>query len=694
MIIIESLVKNLLLKKIQYFQVKFLQIFIETDFYYLERYSGNTEKYYIMKTLLIFPPSGYMMSPYLSLPSLVSYMKKNGFTETFQRDLNIEFLDEILKPERLHPVCENVTKRFERLNSKGSLSIEDQIDYLKLSLSLISAPYLIKNIEKSKKLARISKERKVDFAAYTGAMDVIKKAKDFYFINHKDYVEKTSYSKDEFLSLVNNEKNPFTKLFKEKFLQSLLDLKPDVIGIAICFFEQLIPAFTLAKLIKNQKKFLHITSGGSMITILKDKLSDFPEFFEFFDTFIPHEGEIPLFNLVKTLEAKRDLSDVEGIIYNKGGRIITSEPIHPVSIKEIPPPDFTGFPLELYFSPDLYIPITVTRGCYWNKCSFCSFSEAFDRKYRGKTGEEIGEDLKLLIKKYDTNYFEFSDNALPVKALISGLEELKTESIEVFWTGQAIPTSVFTEERCKQLYNLGCKLMMFGMETGSDRILSRMNKNFKVADLKKAIINCHNAGISVLVFVIIGFPGETEEEAEITLNFIKENRNYIDFVCIHPFALSSGSPISIEPEKYGVVKLEGEDISTSYNYDVKEGLSPAEAWEKVSSSGFNNDVFYPYFCLNRDNPRDGFKEKKLLTKEEFFNSFSKRVTLSEKVSFLKLNYNWAKWNDLSEILKKSLSISKEVPDTFETKSPDHALVVSSSEVDDFYVLENNTGEKI
>jgi len=646
-----------------------------------------------MKTLLIFPPTGYMMSPYLSLPTLVAYMKKNGFSHTFQRDLNIEFLEEILKKERLEPVYKKVQKRFERLNSKDSLNFEDQSDYLKLSLSLISAPYLIKNIEKSKKLARIDKDSQVDFPTYTGAMDVIKKAKDFYFINHQNYVQETSYSKDEFLSLVKNHSNPYSDLFKEKFLQSILDVKPDILGIAICFFEQLIPAFTLASLIRENNKSLHITAGGSMITILKDKLLDFPEFFEIFDTFISHEGEVPLLNLVKTLEAEKAISDVSGILYKKGNKVINTGTPSPVSIKEIPPPDFSGFPLHLYFSPELYIPLTVTRGCSWNKCSFCAFSEAFDRKYRVKTGKEIAKDLKSLISKYDTNYFEFSDNALPVKALISGLEILKDEDIDVFWTGQAIPTSIFSEENSEKLHDLGCKLMMFGMETGCDRILSLMNKNFKVKDLKEAIWNCHNAGLSVLVFVIIGFPGETEDEAEITLNFIKENREAIDFVCIHPFALSSGSSLSSEPEKYGVVKLEEEDLSTAFNYELLEGISSKEAWEKVSGSGFNNDVFYPYFCLHREMPASSIKGNSLLTKEEFFKCISRKVSLNENVSFLKLNYNWARWKDLTRILKSSLSVYRKDKIEVEAKYPDQATVIHSSKVDDFYVLEKKIGDR-
>jgi len=649
---------------------------------------------YIMKILLVFPPLAYMMSPYLSLPSLVAYMRKNGYVETCQRDLNIEFLDEILTPEKLEKNYDRVFSSWKELDKKRCLLPEEQSDYINLSSRLAAFPYLIRNILKAKKIAR-GQEGKPDFISYRNSLDLIKKGIDFFFTGYEDFRGNSSFEKDRFIELIMSPRNPFTGIFKEQFLPSIIDASPSLVGIAISFFDQLIPAFTLASLIRKTCESVHITAGGSMVTILKDKIPEIPHFLDFFHSFIPDEGEISLLELACSMEEGRGLREIPGLIYKRDDNIVSNSRDISINIKDIPPPSFEGFPLEEYFSPGLYLPLTATRGCSWNKCSFCAFSEAFNRKFRCKDKELLAEDIKELIEKYNTSFFEFHDNALPVKTLISSLELLEEEGVKISWSGQAIPTEIFTEETCQKLHRLGCKLLMFGMETGCERVLSLMNKNFKVSHLKEALWNSHRAGISVLVFVIIGFPGETGEEAEFTFKFLEDNREAIDAVCLHPFILASGSYAGCNPEKYGIVKLPAGDITASFPYETRQGLSEKEAWEIVFDSGYNNDVFYPYFVFERTG--EEFVESKFtcLSEKEFFRLFRKVIYLDDDVSFLEVNFHWKKWTDVDSVIKYGcLKFLRGFPCDITLKYMAPAWLLYNGRTGLYYTIEKSAGDKI
>jgi len=647
-----------------------------------------------MKILLIFPPLAYMMSPYLSLPSLVAYMRKNGCRETCQRDLNIEFLDEILTPEKLEENYDRVFSSWKEMDRKECLLPEEQSHYINLSSRLAAFPYLIRNILKAKRIAR-GQEGKPDFISYRNSLDLIKKGIDFFFTGYEDFRGNFSFHRDRFIQLVMSPLNPFAGIFKEKFLPSIIEESPSVVGIAVSFFDQLIPAFTLAGLIRETNRSVHITAGGSMVTILKDKIPEIPCFFDFFDSFIPDEGEIPLFELTRSLEEGRGLKEIPGLIYKRDDNIVRNSGDISINIKDIPPPSFEGFPPEKYFSPGLYLPVTATRGCSWNKCSFCAFSEAFNRKFRCKDKELLAEDIKELIEKYNTSFFEFHDNALPVKTLISSLELLEEEGVKISWSGQAIPTEVFTEENCQKLHRLGCKLLMFGMETGCDRVLSLMNKNFKVSHLKEALWNSHNSGIFVLVFVIIGFPGETREEGEITFKFLEDNREAIDAVCLHPFILASGSHAGCNPEKYGIVKLPAGEITASFPYETREGLSEKEAWETVFNSGYNNDVFYPYFVFERAGKEFVEPEYKCLSGQEFFRLFRKIISLDDDVTFLEVNFDWKKWPDVDSVIKYGcLKFLRGFSCDVNFKYAAPAWLLYNGRTGFYYTIEKSPGDKI
>ena len=109
-------------------------------------------------------------------------------------------------------------------------------------------------------------------------------------------------SQDIFMAMDDEDENIFLDLYKDYTLSSILEASPNLIGISITNTSQIIPGLTLAKLIKDQNKEIHITVGGSVFTKLIENIIKLDRLFPIVDSFIVFEGEHGLLNLIEQLE--------------------------------------------------------------------------------------------------------------------------------------------------------------------------------------------------------------------------------------------------------------------------------------------------------------------------------------------------------------------------------------------------------
>ena len=103
-------------------------------------------------------------------------------------------------------------------------------------------------------------------------------------------------SQDIFKALDDEEENIFLNLYKKHILSSILESSPNLVGISITNTSQIIPGLTLARLIKNQNKEIHITVGGSVFTKLIENIKKVDGLFSIVDSFIVFEGDMPCWN--------------------------------------------------------------------------------------------------------------------------------------------------------------------------------------------------------------------------------------------------------------------------------------------------------------------------------------------------------------------------------------------------------------
>ncbi len=539
-----------------------------------------------MRTLLLFPPQGDPFQPYSSLPALAGYLRENG-RDVSLRDLNIECHHYFTTPGRLSKACFRVRRKLDELERRTVLGYRDQSRYMRLAKASLYGPMVVERIAWAKKVLR-SKDDFFDLERYAKALDIFHKALELISAEH--YPSKIThvgfdcgYSPDSVMEVLaatrDKVQNPYIEFYQEEVAPELRRIRPDVIGISITYRHQIIPGFTLARAIKAVLPSAKVVIGGSFISSIAEKLPSCPGLFSFADYFVVYEGEQALLKLIDYLEGGGDLSKVPNLIYSEGGQVKRSEPLAIEDLNALPTPDLDGLPLDKYLSPDLVVLLPSSRGCYWRKCTFCTVSGGTNKRYRQRRVDLVVDDIEKLKAKYGSPYFFFSVDVMPAKALRNLSQALIERSVECYWQCEVRLDPAFGYSLCDLISRAGCRNLMFGMESANQRVLNMMEKGTRAGHFANILRSCNEAGIATTLFCITGFPSETVEEAEDTLNFVLRHRDIVTSATFSTFQLNEGSPVQLDPERYGITEVHKteRDLRKDYSYKVCRGQSMLEA---------------------------------------------------------------------------------------------------------------------
>ena len=550
--------------------------------------------------------------PFLSLPSLQGFLKNKGVENVSIRDLNIETMDILLSSEK---VKETLATIEERLNGgREFVSHEENPEEVSSRLNwareVIERENMVQNVEWAKSTLKSQSFYEID--DYVESWKIIDRWLQafgmLYYPSEISIADNSMrysvYSSVDVLKAVNCEhENPYHDLFNDHIVDSMMKEDPDLVGISVTATSQVMPAFTLARLLKKKNRDLHITMGGSVFTKLIDNLQQNHLIFDLVDSFIVFEGEHALLGLIEHLEDKRDLGKVPNLVYKEGDRICVNEPFHIEDINSLPTPDYDGFPLDRYLSPKRVLPLQGSRGCYWRKCTFCNL-HVDNLKFRLRNLDLVLEDIDKLKEKYGAEYMFFSDECMPVKQLDSLSSRLIEKGNDVKWMAGIRFDKGLTKEILAKARKAGCLKMVFGLESSNKRVLSLMDKGIETEITKNIIDYCDETGVAIHMYVIVGFPSETREEALETLDFVISNEKFLKskgascLACL--FELEKHAPILRDPGKYGLTKIghpKQDDLSLGYFYETDKGMTPEESgevYEHVRSEIDNRLPIFPY----------------------------------------------------------------------------------------------------
>ncbi len=544
------------------------------------------------KVLLIFPPDWYPSEPYLSLPTLTAVLRAAGH-QVVQKDVNLEMYDWYFSEDFLRRVLKRVPQQLDRLRKiSKKRELEEWETDLQLALCDVTRERIAELTEKAETAKRIVRSQdfyqadKLEWAInvfreVTATISLVyAPARICMPPMETDLSYKVFMSSDVLDAVQDTQVNVYRDVFDHILRPAIEAEQPDVIGISIVLQQQLFSSMTFCALIKEQFPNIHVTIGGNTVTRLRDVLPEKSNLFTLFDSAVIYEGETAFLQLVEAIGAGRDLAEIPNLIYRDASGIHTSLLTYAEDMASLPPPDFTGLPLEKYFVPDRILPYLATRGCYWGRCEFCDHGEGYTAGYRTKKIDQIIEEIRQLRDTYQTKHFHFTDESYP-PALFRKLTRMLVESkVEIAWTTHMrFEKSLLEDEVWKDAKASGCKYLHMGYESGNERVLKLMDKATTTDVIRKSLELSASAGIWNHVMGFFGFPGERREDALDSIRFLEDNKELVHSIGFGTFDLSKHTPVAKNPDKFGVTPYKNPDwdLALDYYFTVREGLSVEEA---------------------------------------------------------------------------------------------------------------------
>ncbi len=547
-----------------------------------------------MKTLLLFPPQWTPISPHFALPSLVGQLKANGF-DAKGIDLNIDFYNKVLKPDFIK---NSVMRAID--NNKNIL--QEIAPYIKSGIqagkSFEDYPFDIQNkvVKYSKVKEFAEKKQGLLLEIPDLAEDAVKilKGEDFYkpeiLIKAVNIIDSAlemasmpyfpskisldSYSNPLFkltfehmkFFVFDKDTNIFIEYYKS-ILDEILAEKADYIGISINSTGQIIPGLTLANMLKTNSN-AHINIGGNFFGRVKNAVLNHTEFFNLFcDSILVEEGERPVVELAKYICGQIKIDDVSNLIYKKEDKIVINETKKPLRLDEMSIVSLDGYDFSKYFAPEIILPFQSSRGCYWGKCSFCD--QDFGQNFNVKNVEKLTDEFVELKEKYGIKYFEFIDESVSPAYLAELSDKIKEKNIDVSYFFDARLEKTFTKETLKKGYDSGLKMVLWGLESGSDSVMELINKGIDTDKRLEILKNSNDAGLWNFAFIFFGFPTETKEDARKTIKMLCENNDIIHSYGRSVFTMGKHTKLKDEPEKYGITAVYPavDEFSPTYTFD-------------------------------------------------------------------------------------------------------------------------------
>jgi anaerobic magnesium-protoporphyrin IX monomethyl ester cyclase len=235
----------------------------------------------------------------------------------------------------------------------------------------------------------------------------------------------------------------------------------------------------------------------------------------------------------------------------------------PTDVAIIPLINFDDLNLSFYKSDCL--PIEFSRGCK-RACSFCSETKRY-HPYRPRPIDKLLQDMQLSVEKYGAEEVCLICSSLNgnKEHLTSFCEALISRNIKIRWGGNARLDTTLDAELLRLMFLSGCTNLNFGLESGSDHVLSLMNKQIKAQTASHIIEICGDLGIRVAINLIVGFPGETEEDFEQTLEFITKHHKIVSIFNVSKCFIDRQAPAGQHPELFGVLTYNDKIVAVDPN---------------------------------------------------------------------------------------------------------------------------------
>ena len=254
-----------------------------------------------------------------------------------------------------------------------------------------------------------------------------------------------------------------------------------------------------------------------------------------FDYVIRGEAELPMLEFVNRLERGHDVSDIGNLAFMQGDQIVTN-PLGPLpDLNRLPPKDYSIFEFQrLVNAKNGWVGLLASRGCPFS-CTYC-FNRQLVKHYREDlrcsfgdlnyirhhTVDSIIAEIKFLLENYsDIRMFIFDDDLFTYKKEF--VSDFCREYIKVCGLPFVVNAHVgfFDEERARMLSDANCRIVKFGVESGSPRIRKQiLQRHMSNARIDNAIQTAKECDLHASVFLMIGLPDEGPDDLMATVDLM------------------------------------------------------------------------------------------------------------------------------------------------------------------------------
>jgi len=333
----------------------------------------------------------------------------------------------------------------------------------------------------------------------------------------------------------------------DTFYRFLCTLRSEIIGISLISAN--LPT-TLGAIRRFKEEFPHktIILGGPCATDTPTEIMmGFPA-----DIIVRGEGERTVVELMRALENNGDLSDVLGITYRAPDGVIHSNPSRPrvTRLDTSPNPAYHHIDWSAYGH---MIPIMSARGCPYD-CTFCSVHSIWERRVTQRSIEGIIREITAVKDEIHEICFVDDTFVLDKRRVYGIIEAMKAEGIHLPWRCNG---RVNTAEKklLKAMADSGCHMMLFGLESGSDKVLKRIRKRFTAKQALEMLELASRYIPRLDVSFIWGFPFETMEDFYLTLEALGEVSRLPNRTLIHGHLLCAFPKSSIYQEYKHLIRF-------------------------------------------------------------------------------------------------------------------------------------------
>jgi radical SAM superfamily enzyme YgiQ (UPF0313 family) len=284
-----------------------------------------------------------------------------------------------------------------------------------------------------------------------------------------------------------------------------------------------------------------IMVGGPHTSVGADDIPDFV------DHVVLGEGEVSIVKIVSGEETRR---------------IVVGEKVK--DLDKLPFPAWEEFIHRPYDWTNQWVddsPVytfNTSRGCPF-QCTFCSVNSVWGRTYRYMSAERIVDDIGRMIKRYGlrTAYFREDHFTLNKKRTVEFCERLLDRGYGIKWICESRVDQFDDPEYVELLGRAGCKALYIGVESGSPKLLEMLKKGERVEQFISAFDLAKKYGIKTYASLIVGVPGETEDDLKLTDELIARIKP--DFFCKNLYVGLPGSDLYAQVRAHGLYEFEDDN---------------------------------------------------------------------------------------------------------------------------------------